>query len=347
MRAAIYDPYLDSLGGGERYMMTFASVLRNEGYSVDIEFGDKLILKKIKDRLGIDTSNMKIVDSIQRGDGYDICLWLSDGSVPLLKSRNNIIHFQRPFYNVDGSSLMNRMKFYRVNSVVVNSQFTKKWIDKEYPQESIILYPPVDTSSFKPGKKENIILSVGRFSHLEQSKRQDVIVDAFKSLYDESGSVLRKGNWRLILSGGSDVGRTEFVDELRKTSKTYPIEIHENLPFSEVVKLYKKAKLFVTAAGFEIDEQKHPEKLEHFGITVIEAMSAGAVPFAYDAGGHLETITDGENGFLWSSKKVLISKIENAIESKQMISKIARVAEKTANKYSVSEFQNKVKEIIS
>ncbi len=346
MKAAIYDPYLDSLGGGERYMMMFASVLRDEGYKVDIEFSDNCILSRIENRLGIDMTNMTIVDSIHRGEGYDLCLWLSDGSVPLLKSRNNILHFQRPFHNVDGSSLINRMKFYRINTVVVNSKFTKEWIDKEYPTTSVVLYPPVDTENFKSGKKENIILSVGRFSHLEQSKRQDIIVDAFKNMYDSPGSEFRKRKWRLILSGGSDVGRTEYVDQLKKSAKTYPIDIYENLPFDEVVKLYKKAKIFITAAGFEIDGMTHPEKLEHFGITVVEAMSAGAVPVAYRAGGHTETITEGETGFLWSTKDELMEKCEGLVLNSKLIITMKSKMQEESRRYSNRIFKENVKQLL-
>jgi len=36
MRAAIYDPYLDTLGGGERYCLTVAEILLKNGWQVDL-----------------------------------------------------------------------------------------------------------------------------------------------------------------------------------------------------------------------------------------------------------------------------------------------------------------------
>ena len=36
MKAAIYNPYLDSLGGGERYAMAVAQVLVKKGYQTDV-----------------------------------------------------------------------------------------------------------------------------------------------------------------------------------------------------------------------------------------------------------------------------------------------------------------------
>ena len=47
MKAAIYDPYLDTLGGGERYMITAAQVLSENGYKVDVEWRDQSIKNKL------------------------------------------------------------------------------------------------------------------------------------------------------------------------------------------------------------------------------------------------------------------------------------------------------------
>jgi glycosyltransferase involved in cell wall biosynthesis len=46
--------------------------------------------------------------------------------------------------------------------------------------------------------------------------------------------------------------------------------------------------------------------MEHFGIATVEAMSAGAVPLVYAAGGQTEIVVDGVNGELWTSEKELV-----------------------------------------
>ncbi len=196
MKAAIYNPYLDSLGGGERYSMTVAKVLEKEGYRVDVGWKTKSIKEKLENRFGLDLKGINFVDSINRGDGYDICFWVSDGSIPLLRSRNNILHFQVPFTKVNGKSLLNRTKLLRINSIVCNSRFTKKFIDREYGVKSQVIYPAVDTKKIRPKRKENIILYVGRFSQLKQSKRQDVLIKAFKKLCDGGLE-----DWKLVLVG--------------------------------------------------------------------------------------------------------------------------------------------------
>jgi len=334
MRAAIYSPYLDTLGGGERYVLSAARALNEEGWSVFVESKDKEILSRAEERFGLPLKGVKVIDSVKRGDGYDLMFWLSDGSIPNLLARTNILHFQRPFYDVDGKSLLSRMKFFRVAKVVVNSQFTKKFIDQEYPKKSVVLYPPVDVKKMKPGPKENIILYVGRFSQLEQAKRQDVLLTAFKRFYDRMDK-----NWKLVLAGGSDVGRTGFVDDLKKEAKGYPVKILENPPFKELKGLFAEAQIFWSASGFGIDENKKPEKVEHFGIVVVEAMAAGLVPLIYNAGGHKEIIKEGQNGFLWQSQEELVRETADIITDNQKLNLLVQNAKKEAKKYSYENFK--------
>ena len=175
MRAAIYNPYLDTLGGGERYTVSFAKVLLKAGWKVDIEWNDPSVVTTMQDRFGIDLKGLEVVKDIKRGDGYDLCFWVSDGSIPTLRSRKNLLHFQVPFHNIGGNNLLNKMKLFRIEKIICNSEFTKKVIDKEYGIESVVVYPPVDIDHIKSKRKENLILFVGRFSQLKQNKNQDVL----------------------------------------------------------------------------------------------------------------------------------------------------------------------------
>src|SRR5579859_3007597 len=219
MKAAIFNPYLDTLGGGERYTMAVATTLVKRGYIVDVEWKDESVQGKLEKRFGIDLTGIHFVPDIKRGDTYDVCFWVSDGSIPTLRARKNFLHFQVPFTNVSGTSLINKFKLMRINKVICNSRFTKKIIDKEYNVDSVVLHPPVAVEKFKPKKKENIILSVGRFSNLMQSKRQDILIKTFKNFYKSNST------YKLILAGGVEVGADEYIKELEKDSKGYLIEI--------------------------------------------------------------------------------------------------------------------------
>ena len=48
------------------------------------------------------------------------------------------------------------------------------------------------------------------------------------------------------------------------------------------------AHFFVSATGCGISEKEHPERYEHFGMAVVESMSAGCVPIVFNGGGPVE-----------------------------------------------------------
>lgn len=338
MKAGIYNPYLDTLGGGERYSTTFAKVLSGNGYQVDMEWKDPQIKKKIEDRFGVDLKEINIVDSIKKGDGYDICFWVSDGSIPLLHSRKNFLHFQVPFHHTGGNNLLNKMKFIRIDQIICNSFFTKKFIDKEFGVESIVIYPPVDTEKITPRRKQKIILSVGRFSELLQSKHQDILINVFKKMVDEGLK-----DWKFVLAGGADVGAGSYLDSLKQTSQGYPIEILESPSYKKLTELYGISKIFWTASGFDENEEEHPEKVEHFGITVVEAMSAGCIPLAFLAGGHKEIIEDGVDGYLWHNTQEIEAITKDIIEKPSDLAKKAILKSK---KFTYEEFRKNIIKIL-
>jgi len=67
-------------------------------------------------------------------------------------------------------------------------------------------------------------------------------------------------------------------------------------------------------------------KGEHFGITIVEAMSAGCVPVVHDSGGPKE-IVNGERGFRWQNLEEIPRMIEQAMEDSP--SSVCRLRQKT------------------
>lgn len=340
MRAAIVNPYLDTLGGGERYTLAVAKALVNAGYSVDIEWKTGRIKKDLEERFGLDLTGINFVKDVKRGDGYEVCFWISDGSIPTLRARKNILHFQVPFHGVNGKTLLNRMKLFRINKIVANSYFTKEFIDKEYGVNSLVIYPPVSVSKIKSKRKENKILFVGRFSQLTQAKNQDVLVKAFRKFSKEYP------DWELILAGGVEVGVGDYVRKLEKLAQGYPITIRKSPSFKEILELYGKARIFWSAAGFGVNEEKEPEKVEHFGITTVEAMAAGAVPIVYGAGGHREIVAQNKTGFLWKKERELISFTEKLIETRGLMSNLSEEAKKGSLVYEEERFEQEFLDLL-
>ena len=334
MKALFFDPYLDSFGGGERYTLTLVEFLLKRGWWVDVIWEKENILTDLAKRFGLNLAGARLLkNNFWLSKSYDLCFWLSDGSLPWLWAKRNVIHFQVPFHGVDGRAFLNFWKKGQISHFVCNSRFTKRFIDREYGVNSQVIYPPVDVSQFQRGKKEKLILSVGRFSQLMQAKRQDVLIKAFKKMVDEG----LKG-WRLILVGGVDVGGKEYFGQLKKQASGYPIELWANIGFDQLKEWYAKARLFWYAAGYGVDGEKEPEKIEHFGMTTVEAMAAGCIPLVYPAGGVKEVIKEGENGFFWWTTKELREKTLLCLQRRMVIS---------VNRFSKENFVKRMERLIN
>lgn len=309
MRIAIYSPYLDTAGGGEKYILTIAEAL-SDAHTVDIlldshlfSIGREKIEKKIKLLHGLDLAKVNFQKApIGKGSSffnrllflkkYDCLFYLTDGSVFLSTVKRSYIHFQVPFKNTAASNFWGKFKLSTWEKAIYNSFFTKEIVEKTWPLTGEVIYPPVETENFNPLPKKNQILSVGRFFGYLKDKKHQVMIDAFKDLAHQL-----KG-WSLHLAGGAGEGDRQYLDDLKKSADGFKVYFYPNAPFSEIKKLYGESKIYWHAAGFE---EKDPQKFEHFGIATVEAMSAGCVPVVVNKGGQKEIVDNTKNGFLWDS----------------------------------------------
>lgn len=339
----VHSPYWHIGGGGERYAMTAAQCLSRNAL-VYVDMGDNSRLDLLGKHLDLDLNRVKSVKKITnvaKIKGYDGIFWLSDGSIPFMPFfPSKVIHFQAPFKNVSGKSFKNKLKMFGVK-VICNSEYTKEFIDKEFNIDSLVVYPPVETEKFLPMKKDKLILTVGRFSSSSQLKRHDLLIDAFKDLL-KSGV---KG-WRMVIVGkAEDAGSIKIISGLRSKIKGLPVAIKNDLEHERLKYLYGRASVYWHAAGFGADLGKFPEKAEHFGISTVEAMAAGAIPFSFAAGGQLEIIDDGVNGFLWRNKSELISLTKKVISDEKFRNRISQLAIIRSKYFSSDNFCRKINEL--
>jgi len=188
-------------------------------------------------------------------------------------------------------NLKNRLKSY--DTFICHSEYVKGWIKKYWNIDAHVIYPPVDLLFNKYDinhiKKERIISSVGRFFKLGHGKKQEVMIRAFKKLFN-----IGYKDWSLHLVGGlgNEASSLEFYKHLLKEAKGYPIYFHVNVTKSEVENVLLRSKIYWHAAGFGEEEKQYPIRLEHFGIAPVEAISAGCIPILYKGGGLIEIINN-------------------------------------------------------
>jgi len=227
--------------------------------------------------------------------------------------------------------------------ILANSKYTKRWINKFWNRDSFLFYPQVDIDCFEKIKKENIILSVGRFFVGHHNKKQLELVKIFKELYN---SGLR--DWSLYLVGGVGGKKEHFryLNKVKRASKGYPIIIKTNIEREELNHIYSKSKIFWHASGLGEDENNHPERFEHFGLSAVEAMVAGCIPIVIDKGGMSEIVEDGFNGFLFSNLEHLKEKSLKVINDSKFQNRIIKNSLKSCKKYDSENFEKRVQQII-
>jgi glycosyltransferase involved in cell wall biosynthesis len=356
MKIGIFDPYLDSLSGGEKYMLSIASCLSSQ-HDVFV-FWDKEKESEIRQaaekKLGVDlfsvkfyknifNRNISLVTRFLESKKFDAIIYLSDGSIPFVGTKL-FVHFQFPIEWVNEKSIKTKIKLLFIKKIFCNSYFTKNFIDKKFNVKSEVLYPSVEINSVKNIKKENIILHVGRFdvdSRGTNYKKQDVMINLFKKMIDKG----LKG-WEFKLAISVKRKDEDKFKKLEEMLSGYPIKLMKNIPNKNLWECYSGAKIYWHATGYEENLRECPEKAEHFGISTVEAMGSGCVPVVFSAGGQKEIIEDNENGYLCNNIEDFIFKTEALIEDEKLLKKMSMSSMKRAALFSKDKFCNGLKDII-
>ena len=222
-----------------------------------------------------------------------------------------------------------------------NSTYTASWVRRLWGAESKILYPPV-RPSVQPGAKGPLIASVGRFfdPSLGHSKKQLDLLHAFTGMRES-------GDWRLALVGGADGASREYALAVRRDAIGYPVDVHLNAPRRIVEETLAGASIYWHGGGFGEDAEHHPERFEHFGIAVVEAMAAGAVPVVFAAAGPAEIVRHGVDGFHWRTLDELQSLTRQLMNDPELCSRMSDAARVRASDFSVTAFDARLSSLLA
>jgi glycosyltransferase involved in cell wall biosynthesis len=348
-KVALYDPYLDVLGGGEKHILSIIKILDEKGYQPYI-FWNKDLTKEINQRflikfnnqikwlpVNLISSSLKTLKTLKT---FDYFFYITDGSYFFSSAKKNYIFAMVPDKKLYQLNLINRIKLLKYR-FIANSEFTGQWL-KKWQIQPIIIPPYIDDHFFtEANNKQPIILMIGRFFKQLHSKKQGLAIKLFKKL-KQKNQVFKK--FKLILAGGlkeEDKDYIKYLEKIAGNDKSIIFKI--NIEFEELLSLYRQAAYLWHLTGFGIDENKNPEKVEHFGIVPLEAAASGCVVFCHNSGGPRLIFTDSKNGFLIKNEKELIAKmvaIERNQKLKKEITKNAQLMVK--EKYSYPVFKKQV-----
>jgi glycosyltransferase involved in cell wall biosynthesis len=155
----------------------------------------------------------------------------------------------------------------RVDRYVTNSRTTQARIRSYFGRESRIVYPPVETGRFRPGRPGRDYLIV---SELVSHKQIEIAVTAFNRL-----------RLPLVIAGDGPARRR--LERLAGPTVRFVGRVSD----AEAAELMSSCRALVVTAR------------EEFGIAAVEAQAAGRPVIARGAGGLLENVVDGVTGCWW------------------------------------------------
>lgn len=165
---------------------------------------------------------------------------------------------------------------------------------KYYKRDSFVVYPPFD-SNYWGGVKSRLLntgasaelvgsLSQSRFclvvSRLEQYKRVDVAVDAFKD-----DAVLKYFDRLVVVGVGTEEKRLKA-----RAGSNKSVTFYQSITDTDLAWLYQNAAAHIM-----------PQE-EDFGYTSIEAQFFHCPVIAFSRGGASETVIDGQTGLLFDAQ---------------------------------------------
>jgi len=283
MRIALAHSHLETLGGGERAVLGLAQGLAAR-HQVRLLVGRYAPERTYPELAGFRRQRLGRRDWLTAGVPDDAVVANSSGSNLLaLRNPGRVVYWvhslrsvflvsQTPTAGLRLRRLLDRIAVARSARLVANSQFSARRLRAEYGREpDATVYPGVDSERYQPHPgAAAYAISVGRVA---PEKGLDRLLRVWRELPDVP----------LLLVGGGDAG---YVGVLRSTAPSNVSFAGPRAP-TELAQLYADAALAV-----------YTPYAEEFGIAPLEAMAAGRPVVAWREGGLVETVVDGETGYL-------------------------------------------------
>ena len=169
--------------------------------------------------------------------------------------------------------------------VMLSSNYFSEFANDNRIKDTRKLYAianPCETLSHNPARKEKIVLVVARLNN--QQKRIDRTLRFWKEFHKNGDG------WKLVIVGdGDDKGMLSQMAE-KLGLADYSFEGHSSAPAD----YYSRAMIFMMTSD-----------VEGFGMTLVEAMSAGCVPVAMNCfSALLDIVTDRQDGMIVSKDDI-------------------------------------------
>ena len=179
----------------------------------------------------------------------------------------------------------------RIDTLIANSKYIARRIEKFWKRDSEVIYPPVHLEKFTPIKNPSLDYYVA-FSRLVPYKRIDIALDACKAL----------GKNLVVIGSGSEEKSLK-----KRASGAKNITFTGRISDEKLCAYLQNCKALIFCAE------------EDFGIVPLEAQACGRPVIAYGKGGACETVKDGVTGVFFSEQTA--SSAQEALERFEALDK--------------------------
>ena len=356
---ALFTPYELIAGGGTRYILGIAEAFRNtyQVYLVTPVAMPVAALAEVGPELGIRADHIIPIsweDAHSRALGRPFDYAVAFGNEPLPQipgiADRNFFVCQFPFPMQPDDLAIRLIYLSHCESIVVYSEYAKTHLSSRLAKLSApakpiqVIHPAADLiASQREGNRRDpkSILSVGRFFDVG-GKCQDKLIEAFREL-DNQG-------WLLHLAGAIYQGETRYsmYEKCQRLAEGLSVRFYPNASRAEIGRLYAECFCYWHGAGIGADPVTEPEKFEHFGITVVEAMAAGCLPLVLAQGGPAEIVTSGEDGWTFETPVELVARtLQLAALPQSKLDEMRDRGQERARAFATDVFQRKWRSLLS
>ena len=276
------------------------------------------LMLKSKCQIVIDTFSNAVLPGSDVSYVHHPLLKRVEVGAPYLRNKLFFIPYQSYL-----STFKNRLKS---KLVLANSEFTADAIKAETGLNAQVLYPPV-MNEINPqqrdfeAKRENNVITVGR-----------ICLGKNLTIIPQIAKLTRKG---ISFTIAGLLESQEVLLSLRKLSKELKVadkvKILTNVRRNELKNSLLNSKVYL-----------HPKEGEHFGISIVEAMSLGCTPIVHDSGGPKEFVPLSQR---YKTLEEAAKEVEKAIDDWSPAQ--ARKVSKEADKFSEESFSKQFIDIFN
>ncbi len=379
-RIGIFHLSLNPCGGAESLALTLIDALHECGHRVELITIEKTDWDKIKTILGVDLSSVDRTVVIPPWRTLPtmystFVYWLLRDAIfmPLMKGRYDLtittmqtlpvifsdvlyIHFpdftstyldkhyrkysegvgraySLPFRLFSSLAIQAFMRMPHRPLLVTNSQYSRDQIRHDLNSDAVVVHPGIDTRRYAHRRnvdREDLVVTVSR---IEEKKNLDILPRLARFFTKKT---------KFVLLGTTDRTSEGYVSHIISEAKNLGTQdrflILRNASEAQKVELFSKAKLYL-----------HTMRSEHFGMSIVEGMSAGLVPVVHKSGGPWVDIlsrTQGLYGYAYERVEEAASIMRHLLEDEKTRAEISRRAVQRAALFDLNIFKSSISELV-